>query len=204
MATSSAFQLIAETNRPEGVLSEQCLAALSANIDCLRQVETFLPGEYYSAEVLEDVCTTTCSESVLEYEAAVAAACSVGDVYLTDPTHEAPASFIATLLVYNFNRTCISDDGRWCNAVAYEGLVEPSDEATLPTFGNGTLRDRGWTRWDNASARKFWPHRPATSRFDQLLILLQGGMLERAIHATSAISSSCNSRQARRFTTVSK
>ncbi|KAF7870543.1 hypothetical protein EAF04_004287 [Stromatinia cepivora] len=120
---TSAVRLITVDTLPSDSLSAKCIAALTSNVNCARQVKGFLPGTYKSIEVLERACTNDCSLSLGEYQKATEAACGDHDLFPISETREAPASFIPQIMFYNFNRTCIKDEGRWCNVV-HKGFAE--------------------------------------------------------------------------------
>ncbi|KAH8742712.1 hypothetical protein F5883DRAFT_362245, partial [Diaporthe sp. PMI_573] len=113
-----AVQLITSKSLPSDSLSTNCVSSLTADVNCARQVGSFLPGVYKPADVLEEACTADCASSLAQYQTSVEAACSDQDTFLIEKDHEAPASFIPEILFYNFNRTCIQDEGRWCSVVS--------------------------------------------------------------------------------------
>ncbi|EDO02976.1 hypothetical protein SS1G_05453 [Sclerotinia sclerotiorum 1980 UF-70] len=93
------------------------------NVNCARQIKGFLPGTYKSIEVLERACTNDCSISLAKYQKATEVACGEHDSFPISENREAPVSFIPQIMFYNFNRTCIKDEGRWCNIV-HKGFAE--------------------------------------------------------------------------------
>lgn len=115
---AKAVQLVTSKSLPSDSLSASCVASLTANVNCARQVGSFLPGVYKPADVLEEACTADCASSLARYQASVGAACGDQDTFLIQEDREAPVSFIPEILFYNFNRTCIQDEGRWCSVVS--------------------------------------------------------------------------------------
>lgn len=113
-------QLITKKTLPSDSLSQSCVDALLANVSCPFQIVDFGTGEHITIGALEESCTSTCRNALSQYEASAAASCSESDVYNITEARTAPVFFIPTLLYYQFNKTCIQDDGRWCEEVMYE------------------------------------------------------------------------------------
>ncbi|KAL5040877.1 hypothetical protein BDW71DRAFT_212672 [Aspergillus fruticulosus] len=118
IGTGSATQFITENTLPSDSLSSGCAKALAVDVACPRQIGAFTTGTYYPVAALDEACTASCREALASYEIAVRAACSDSEVYDITESRTAPVSFIPTVLYYHFNKTCIEDDGRWCNQVA--------------------------------------------------------------------------------------
>lgn len=127
---SNALQVITANTLPSDSLSASCIAALTSNVNCARQVTAFRPGAYKPIEVLERACTSDCSKSLADYQKATQSACGDSDSFPIGENRQAPASFIPQILFYNFNRTCIKDEGRWCNVVA-KGFADSNLTSTV-------------------------------------------------------------------------
>jgi hypothetical protein len=115
-----AAQLVTRNALPSDALSDNCVNALVADVSCAPGVVGFGSGAHYTTEALEESCTSACRNALGDYQASAAAACTKSDVFQITESRTAPASFIPTLLYYQFNKTCIQDDGRWCQDVLYE------------------------------------------------------------------------------------
>lgn len=138
----NAVQLITSKSLPSDALSANCVASLTSDVNCARHVGNFLPGVYKPADVLEEACTADCASSLAQYQTSVEAACSEEDTFLIQEDREAPASFIPEILFYNFNRTCIQDDGRWCSVVS-KGFADSDGTANMRLSSNGSSAVKG-------------------------------------------------------------
>ncbi|KAL8366432.1 hypothetical protein RB595_004963 [Gaeumannomyces hyphopodioides] len=85
-----------------------------------------------------------CASSLAQYQAAAEGACGAGDTFGIVANRSEPASFIPQILFYNFNRTCIQDEGRWCNVVN-RGIAEGGlgAAARAPAAANTTSSANG-------------------------------------------------------------
>ncbi|KAI1380748.1 hypothetical protein F4677DRAFT_441082 [Hypoxylon crocopeplum] len=135
-----AFQFMRSDTLPSENLSGDCATALTVDISsCPRQVSSFSTGSYFDADALEEACTSECATALSRYNSDAGSACGPDDVYSVSETHEAPVSFIPTLLYYYFNKTCIEDEGRWCNNVAFDlsngtANASPSSRTNMSTI----------------------------------------------------------------------
>lgn len=111
------FQYPTGFTLPVDNLSPDCSAALISDIDCPRQVKSFVVEDYFPAATLKQACTSGCSAALAGYESSIAGACSSETYNLTSHGH-VPVAFIPQTLFYSYNKYCILDAGRWCNSVA--------------------------------------------------------------------------------------
>lgn len=121
LVSCNAFQFITKNTLPSSDLSANCIASLTRDIPyCPRQISTFATRSYFETDALEEACTADCANSLSAYNSAANSACGPTDVYNITDTRDAPISFVAELLYYYFNRTCLQDGDRWCNRVTNE------------------------------------------------------------------------------------
>ncbi len=136
--TTRSYQFITNDTLPSDSLGSTCAASLIVDVACPRQVSFFPTNSFFPVESLEEACTDICSTALGQYESVVEGACGEDDVFPIGENRTAPASFVATLLRYHFNKTCIQDGERWCNDVAYQasggnGSVQVLNASTLET-----------------------------------------------------------------------
>jgi hypothetical protein len=126
--SSLCMTYISNSSLPSETLTVGCASALTAEISCDAFIRKFRPGAYFSTAGLTQACTTGCNTALRSYQVSVEAACK-GEVYnRTDgegsSTGETlPVIFLPDLLRYNFNRTCLKSNDRFCNNVAYQAAV---------------------------------------------------------------------------------
>lgn len=124
-----AIQLLTEDTLPSDSLSRGCANALVADIACQRQIVAFGAETEITSAALEESYTSSCRDALGKYEASVGAACTESDVYDISETRTTPVSFLPTLLYYQFNKTCIRDNGRWCHEVIFR-MSNDNDEVS--------------------------------------------------------------------------
>ena len=125
-----AFQYVGNNSMPANV-SVACNGALVKDIACDPYVRRFRPGQYYSQEGLTKACTASCDGALSSYEAGVVQACK-GQTYMDDfgfQTQE--ISTIPGILRYQYNKTCLRNDGKFCNLLAYQAAQGQDDQKPL-------------------------------------------------------------------------
>lgn len=146
------LQYITNSTLPSANLTASCANALMVNISCNSFVAGFHPGAYYSPAGLTAVCTGDCGQALHTYEEAVASACA-GQMYnYTDQIYW-PIAAIPSRLEYFFNRTCLQDNGRFCNYVSYQASIasNPNAQHVLGKF-LAVIQDRlSGTDWSQAT-----------------------------------------------------
>ncbi|GKZ33625.1 hypothetical protein AbraIFM66950_003534 [Aspergillus brasiliensis] len=110
--------------------TQSCGAALSANVTaCGAVVAAFSPTETYSETTLKSFCTTECSNALVRWTQAVDSACG-GVTYVDDSGATLPLSSIPSSLSYNFNQTCLTSSGEYCNMVLGNLTASLADNTT--------------------------------------------------------------------------
>ncbi len=117
-----------------GIASSGCRDALTRDVACSRAVTALRPGAYYAEKLLNATCTANCSQALAEYQAAVDAACR-GHTFHGEAGPLTPVLMIPDLLRYLYNRTCLTDSGRFSNVVAAEAAMAVDDEVPLGMVG---------------------------------------------------------------------
>lgn len=105
---------------PASTVSEYgsyCASILSRNITlCNTLVQVLDPSIYYSNRELQLSCKSSCGAALKDWYGQATNACS--NITYTDPYgNRAAVSSILGELAWNFNTTCLSRDGRFCNVV---------------------------------------------------------------------------------------
>lgn len=133
-----AAQFFTNSTAP-GNLTSACTSALTADVNCSPVVAFLGNGLYYANATLESICTASCDSALLSYDALVATACNA-ETWLGYEDTTMPVTIISNLLWYQYNLTCLTDSGRYCNNVAasYAAALDPS-RAILPTTARTTL-----------------------------------------------------------------
>ena len=99
-------------------VSIACVGALTGDIACDASVRRFRPGQYYTQAILTKACTSSCNAALISYQANVAKSCS-GQNYTLDSGYETQEiTLIPELLRYQYNKTCLQNDGKFCNLLA--------------------------------------------------------------------------------------
>ncbi|KAK2015703.1 LysM domain-containing protein [Colletotrichum eremochloae] len=112
---------------PDG-LSTGCINALTADIACSEGITTFKRGEYYTRTRLKALCVDTCASALASFHGNVVASCAA-DVWPEEMEVDMPLVMISELLRYNYNLTCLSHDGHFCNNAAAAFLASRDPEA---------------------------------------------------------------------------
>ncbi|PKY08970.1 hypothetical protein P168DRAFT_315012 [Aspergillus campestris IBT 28561] len=96
---------------------KKCADALSTNITtCLKAVHGLSSNNHYSQHGLDVICKDECRGNLQKYEQTVKKACP-GVTYTSEWGNDFPISAVASTLVFNFNQTCLKDEGKYCNLV---------------------------------------------------------------------------------------
>ncbi|KAI0143678.1 hypothetical protein GGR57DRAFT_341918 [Xylariaceae sp. FL1272] len=119
-------------------ISSACTSALISDIaSCDPVVPALRNGAFYSESTLTRICTTACASSLAVFQGAVDRACSA-DVWTGYDDEPLPVAVIPELLRYQFNLTCLENDGLFCNNVAasYASFLDPNATmANAPASG---------------------------------------------------------------------
>ncbi|EZF35126.1 hypothetical protein H101_01329 [Trichophyton interdigitale H6] len=103
-------------------LSDKCAKALISDVACDPNVLDFKPGYYYPPEILQRACTDTCKSALDSYLDRVKSSC--GTETIVGPFDlEASALIVPGMRKDLFQKTCLQDNGRYCNNVAATAAV---------------------------------------------------------------------------------
>ncbi|KAI3543610.1 LysM domain-containing protein [Colletotrichum filicis] len=132
-------QLFTTNTVPEG-LSAGCSNALVADIPCGNGITLFTRGEYYPLTDLKALCVDSCASALEAYHVDVVSSCAA-DNWPEEMEVDMPLVMISELLRYNYNLTCLTDSGRFCNNVAAAFAASRDPEAAnvqgaLPAGGD--------------------------------------------------------------------
>lgn len=106
-------------NTIPGNITERCSSALVADVQCNDMVRRLQRGHFYAPDVLSTVCTDACDAALADYQVKVDSSCA-GETYDATPKYQAPIVQLPDIVRYNFNRTCLKVQTRFCNNVAYQ------------------------------------------------------------------------------------
>ena len=126
---SSAFRAFTNTSFASTNLTIPCIGALSGDIACSPGVAGLRLGEYYPEATLNRTCTADCGQALAQFANRVAAACDKQTWKGYEDT-DMPLAIIPDMLRYHYNLTCLTDSGRYCNAVAAKAAVVLDSEGT--------------------------------------------------------------------------
>ncbi|MCJ1355898.1 MAG: hypothetical protein MMC33_005890 [Icmadophila ericetorum] len=113
-----------------------CANALTVDISgCDAAIRRMRPGLFWDLGSLQAICTPTCKSALSSYESGVIGACQ-GQTYDTLTTAGfIPFSTIPDILFYQFNRTCLTSNGEFCN---YEAALAAGIEPDQSNLNNAT------------------------------------------------------------------
>jgi hypothetical protein len=114
--TVSSAALFTERTIPRN-LTEACSASLLSDVDCSPLVASLEAGSHYSDSILTRTCTANCAASLSRWQVDVTSSCS-GQSWSGYHGKSMPLEMIPDMMHYSFNLSCITDQGRFCNAVA--------------------------------------------------------------------------------------
>ena len=126
---SSAFRAFTNTSFASTNLTIPCIGALSGDIACSPGVAGLRLGEYHPEETLNRTCTADCGQALAQFANRVAAACDKQTWKGYEDT-DMPLAIIPDMLRYHYNLTCLTDSGRYCNAVAAKAAAVLDSEGT--------------------------------------------------------------------------
>ena len=126
---SSAFRAFTNTSFASTNLTIPCIGALSGDIACSPAVAALSLGEYYPEETLNRTCTADCGQALAQFANRVAAACDKQTWKGYEDT-DMPLAIIPDMLRYHYNLSCLTDSGRYCNAVAAKAAAALDSEGT--------------------------------------------------------------------------
>ena len=106
--------------------------ALTVDISgCDAAIRRMRPGLFWDLGSLQAICTPTCKSALSSYESGVIGACQ-GQTYDTLTTAGfIPFSTIPDILFYQFNRTCLTSNGEFCNYEAALAAGIAPDQSNL-------------------------------------------------------------------------
>lgn len=100
-----------------GEYDDQCADALATNLtSCVPAVRGLSSNNFYSQHGLDLICTNECRDELKAYKKSVVDGCP--DVtYTNDWGTEYPISEVASTLGFQFQQTCLKNEGTYCNLV---------------------------------------------------------------------------------------
>jgi hypothetical protein len=126
---STAFRAFNNASFASTNLTLPCISALSDDFACSPAIARLRLGEYYPEETLSRTCTADCGQALAQYANKVTAACGKQTWKGYEDT-EMPLAIIPDMLRYHYNLTCLTDSGRYCNAVAAKAAAALDSEGT--------------------------------------------------------------------------
>lgn len=100
-----------------GEYDDQCADALSTNLtSCIEAVHSLSSNNFYSQHGLDLICTSNCRDELQAYEESVAERYP-GVTYTNDWGTVNPISEIASILAFQFQQTCLKNEGKYCNLI---------------------------------------------------------------------------------------
>lgn len=115
-AVTNCFVLFPASNAPNDY-PNNCVDALSRNItECSNAIPTLDPNGFYTESSLQRSCTSDCRSALQSWEQSIVDSCN-GVTYTNDYGNTVPVSSVATMINFNFNQTCLINDGEYCNIV---------------------------------------------------------------------------------------
>lgn len=124
---STAFRAFTNASFASANLTVPCVSALSNDISCSPAIARLRLGEYYPEETLRRTCTADCGQALAQYANKVTAACDK-QIWKGYEDTEMPLAIIPDMLRYHYNLTCLTDSGRYCNAVAAKAAAALDSE----------------------------------------------------------------------------
>lgn len=153
-----AVKLFPSAGSMPTVIPAACRNALSTNITC----NGLIPASFVAAQrplttsTLEDVCVTSCSQSLLSFQEAVDFAC--GDTpyefyLLLNSTVNSTADNLISSLIWAHNVTCLRDNSSFCYAEITNGSVTACSNCLLSyeaamlgsVYGRGRVNGAGFS-----------------------------------------------------------
>jgi hypothetical protein len=124
-----AIQLLSNATIPLN-LTAGCSSALAADVDCSPVVTYLKAGSYYPQTTLNRTCTANCETALASWERKIVSSCS-GETWSGYGDVPMPLTVIPDLIRYEFNLSCITDSGRFCNNVAAQAAYAADPESKL-------------------------------------------------------------------------
>ncbi len=131
--TSNTFRALTNNSFPSSNLTVPCVGALFGDIACSPAVAGLRLGEYYPEETLYRTCTADCGQALAQYANNVATACDK-QIWRGYEDTDMPLTIIPDMLRYHYNLTCLTDSGRYCNALAAKAAAALRLEGTEKSF----------------------------------------------------------------------
>jgi len=113
--TSSAVQIFQGAGAVPSAVPAACATTLIANVSC----QQFVPAAYISAQrsmdnaTLTYLCTSTCTTSLLQFQAQVEEACGT-ESYAFSTTVNQTVQQIVDPLIWAYNVSCLAYGGSFC------------------------------------------------------------------------------------------
>ncbi|KAL4805718.1 hypothetical protein BDV18DRAFT_139700 [Aspergillus unguis] len=118
---SYALQLWYSPDDVPDTFPQACRVALSQNITCSELVSgsKVAAQQLYSTSELNEYCTTSCAESLQQFQQGVHDGC--GDQILSHGSISTTGAQLADPLVWAYNVTCLKDVNGYCNPLLFNG-----------------------------------------------------------------------------------
>ena len=134
----NAFRAFTNTSFASSNLTVPCVGALFEDIACSPAVAGLRLGEYFSEERLSRICTADCGQALAQYANKVGAR-SDKQTWKEYEDTDMPFAIIPDMLRYRYNFTCLTDSGRYCNAVAGKAAATLDSEGTEKSLEVSTI-----------------------------------------------------------------
>ncbi|KAJ6151669.1 hypothetical protein N7470_006797 [Penicillium chermesinum] len=135
---------------PEGI-AVGCWNALSTNITCSQLVPAYKVSQQvlYSNTDLSKLCTTTCSNSLHEFQEDVYESC--GDATLSFDGRNTTAAELVDPLVWAYNVTCLQDSSGFCNPQIFNSsyFLDGCSDCVLSYIARMLESDYGRVRFND-------------------------------------------------------
>jgi hypothetical protein len=128
--STNGAQLFSNSTIPTN-LTAACSNSLLSDVDCSLALMGLQHTRYYAESTLKKVCIPQCEIGLSSYEARVRTACD-GETWMGFDDEIMSLDVIATNIRYEYNSTCLTDSGRYCNVIAAQA-VAAADPARMPS-----------------------------------------------------------------------
>lgn len=129
-APARAVVYVGNSSLPANITAS-CFSALTVDIACNDTIRKLRPSLYYPESALSNICTSGCNSALESFENGVVSAC-VGQTYdsQTDVGY-IPMYTIPEVLRYQFNLSCLTSGGQYCNVLAATAAGIAPDQSNL-------------------------------------------------------------------------
>lgn len=120
---------------PTNNITDECYSALTIDISCNDTLQKLRPRLYYPESILTNLCTSDCNSALNNFETAVQTACGNQTYYDLSEATDLPLYTIVEVLRYQFNISCLTSNGEYCNYLAATAAGINADQTNLSKCG---------------------------------------------------------------------